>query len=114
LKTAILPIAEARDKRLTTTDTRQKNRSPKGQADEILARLGTLQKNASDDPAYAAALAQVVGTVRQSVIEIGEIGEALLEELGMMRVLASLGLTIGEFTHEIRLALETVKAQLHC
>jgi hypothetical protein len=28
----------------------------------------------------------------------------------MMRVLASLGLTIGEFTHEIRLALETVKA----
>lgn len=110
LKTAILPIAEARERRLTTTDTRQKQRSPKGQAEDILARLGALQKNATDNPAYAAALAQVVGTVRQSVIEIGDTGESLLEELGMMRVLASLGLTIGEFTHEIRLALESVKA----
>lgn len=110
LKTAILPIAAARDRRLTTTDTRQKQRSPKGQADDILLRLGALQKNAENNPAYAAALAQVVDTVRVSVVEIGETGEALLEELGMMRVLASLGLTIGEFTHEIRLALETVKA----
>ena len=110
LKSAILPIAAARDRRLTTTDTRQKQRSPKGQADDILARLGALQKNATENPAYAAALAQVVDTVRQSVIDIGDTGEALLEELGMMRVLSSLGLTIGEFTHEIRLALETVKA----
>jgi signal transduction histidine kinase len=110
LKTAILPIAAARDRRLTTTDTRQKQRSPKGQAESILMRLGALQKNAEENPAYAAALAQVVDAVRQSVVDIGDVGEALLEELGMMRVLASLGLTIGEFTHEIRLALETVKA----
>jgi signal transduction histidine kinase len=110
LKTAILPIAEARDRRLTTTDTRQKQRSPKGQADDILARLATLQKSASGDPQYAAALAQVVDSVRQSVVDIGATGQALLEELGMMRVLASLGLTIGEFTHEIRLSLEAVRA----
>lgn len=110
LKSAILPIAGARDRRLTTTDTRQKQRSPKGQADDILVRLNTLQKNASEDPAYAAALATVVDTIRESVVEIGETGESLLEELGMVRVLATLGLTIGEFTHEIRLALETVKA----
>jgi hypothetical protein len=105
LKTAILPIAAARDRKLTTTDTRQKQRSPKGQAEEILSRLNNLQKNASDDPDYALALAQVVDTVRSSVVEIGNTGQALLEELGMMRVLASLGLTIGEFTHEIRLTL---------
>lgn len=110
LKTAILPIAEARDRRLTTTDTRQKRRSPKGQADDILGRLAALQKSASDDPQYAAALSQVVDSVRESVLEIGSTGEALLEELGMMRVLASLGLTIGEFTHEIRLSLEAVRA----
>lgn len=110
LKTAILPIAEARDRRLTTTDTRQKQRSPKGQADDILARLATLQKSAADDPQYAAALSQVVDSVRQSIVDIGSTGQALLEELGMMRVLASLGLTIGEFTHEIRLSLEAVRA----
>lgn len=110
LKSAILPIAGARDRRLTTTDTRQKQRSPKGQAEDILARLNSLQRSATENPAYAIALSQVVDTVRQSVIDIGDTGEALLEELGMMRVLASLGLTIGEFTHEIRLALEAVKA----
>lgn len=110
LKTAILPIAAARDRRLTTTDTRQKQRSPKGQADDILARLSTLEKNARDNPDYAMALSQVVSSVRQSVVEIGDTGEALLEELGMVRVLSSLGLAIGEFTHEIRLALEAVKA----
>lgn len=110
LKTAILPIAEARDKRLTTTDTRQKKRSPKGQADDILGRLASLQKSAEDDPQYAAALSLVVDTVRESILDIGSTGEALLEELGMMRVLASLGLTIGEFTHEIRLSLEAVRA----
>lgn len=110
LKTAILPIAAARDRRLTTTDTRQKQRSPKGQADDILARLATLQKNAADDPQYAAALTQVVDSVRESIVDIGSTGQALLEELGMMRVLASLGLTIGEFTHEIRLSLEAVRA----
>jgi signal transduction histidine kinase len=112
LKTAILPIAAARDRKLTTTDTRQKQRSPKGQADDILIRLEALQKSAEENPSYAMALAQVVDTVRQSVVEIGDTGEALLEELGMTRVLASLGLTIGEFTHEIRLALETVKASV--
>lgn len=110
LKTAILPIAAARDRRLTTTDTRQKQRSPKGQADDILARLATLEKSARDNPDYAMALSQVVSSVRQSVVEIGDTGEALLEELGMVRVLSSLGLAIGEFTHEIRLALEAVKA----
>lgn len=110
LKSAILPIAGARDRRLTTTDTRQKQRSPKGQAEDILARLTSLQKNAAEDPAYATALASVVDTIRESVVEIGDTGETLLEELGMVRVLATLGLTIGEFTHEIRLALETVKA----
>lgn len=110
LKTAILPIAEARNRRLTTTDTRQKQRSPKGQANDLLNRLTALQESAENDPRYAAALSEVLDTVRESVLEIGNTGESLLEELGMMRVLASLGLTIGEFTHEIRLSLEAIKA----
>lgn len=32
----------------------------------------------------------------------GDEREAMLEEIGMLRVLASLGLSIGEFTHEIK------------
>lgn len=34
--------------------------------------------------------------------ELGVESKLLLEEIGMLRVLASLGLTIGEFTHEVR------------
>ena len=110
LKTAILPIATARDRRQTTTETRRSRRTPKGQADEIVAQLKEFQNNARNNPEYAAALSDVVKIVSDSVIEMGSTGETLLEELGMMRVLASLGLAIGEFTHEIRLALESVKA----
>lgn len=110
LKSAILPIADARDRRRTTTETRRSKRSPKGQAEDIIARLEALQGNARENPEYALALSEVVSTVRSSVVELGSSGEDLLEELGMMRVLASLGLAIGEFTHEIRLSLESIKA----
>lgn len=36
------------------------------------------------------------------VAKIGLDSQSVLEEVGMLRVLASLGLTIGEFTHEVR------------
>lgn len=41
---------------------------------------------------------------------IGNASQAVLEEVGMLRVLASLGLTIGEFTHEVRHALAALGA----
>ncbi|SHN44755.1 Signal transduction histidine kinase [Duganella sacchari] len=47
----------------------------------------------------------VIEKVEKFAERIGELGvesESLLEEIGMLRVLASLGLTIGEFTHEVR------------
>ena len=108
LKTAVLPIATARNKESTTTKTRQRRRTPKGQADEILEKLASLQKNAEEDPEYAAALSSVVAIIRESVIDLGFSGESLLKELEMMRVLASLGVTIGEFTHEIGISMEAV------
>ncbi|MFC5582790.1 sensor histidine kinase [Rhodanobacter terrae] len=43
---------------------------------------------------------------------LGRRAQELLEEVGMLRVLASLGLTIGEFTHEVRHALATLSAAL--
>lgn len=38
----------------------------------------------------------------ERIEELGAESKSLLEEIGMLRVLASLGLTIGEFTHEVR------------
>jgi len=113
LKTAVLPIATARNKESTTTKTRQRRRTPKGQADEILEKLASLQDNAKEDPEYAAALSSVITVIRESVIDLGVSGESLLKELEMMRVLASLGITIGEFTHEIGISMEAIRASIN-
>ena len=113
LKTAVLPIADARDKESTTTKTRQHRRTPKGQAEEILKRLVKLQEKADNDPQYAGALSEVLEAVRESVIVLGDTGESILQELEMMRVLASLGITIGEFTHEISLSMEAIKSSVN-
>ena len=46
--------------------------------------------------------AQNLLELADQVSKIGENSQTVLEEIGMLRVLASLGLTIGEFTHEVR------------
>ena len=43
-------------------------------------------------------ISEVLGVLQKA----GDEREAMLEEIGMLRVLASLGLSIGEFTHEIK------------
>jgi signal transduction histidine kinase len=56
-----------------------------------------------------------VASMQAAIEEIEDLGrraQELLEEVGMLRVLASLGLTIGEFTHEVRHALAALSASL--
>lgn len=48
----------------------------------------------------------------EEVARIGHDSQAMLEEVGMLRVLASLGLTIGEFTHEVRHVLAALTISL--
>ncbi len=49
----------------------------------------------------------------EEVLGLGLEGQRLLEENALLRVLASLGLTIGEFTHEIRHSLAAMVANLN-
>ena len=51
-----------------------------------------------------------VQTINQVIIEHIEERTVLLEEIAMLRVLASLGLVTGEFTHEIRYMFTTLTA----
>ena len=113
LKTAVFPIAKARDKESTTTKTRQERRTPQGQAKEILTKLEALQSNAAENSEYALALKTVVHSIQDSIVDLGESGQSILQELEMMRVLASLGITIGEFTHEVGISIETIKASIN-
>ena len=78
-----------------------------------MEKLASLQDNAKEDPEYAAALSSVITVIRESVIDLGVSGESLLKELEMMRVLASLGITIGEFTHEIGISMEAIRASIN-
>lgn len=48
--------------------------------------------------------------IEEAVAQQEEENKARLEEIAMLRVLASLGLTIGEFTHEIKHLLPAIRA----
>lgn len=58
-----------------------------------------------DAPSHADETARALEQLADEIDEIGTNSQQVLEEIGMLRVLASLGLTIGEFTHEVRHAL---------
>lgn len=50
--------------------------------------------------------------IKARILKLGETSQTVLEENNMLRILASLGLTIGEFTHEIRHSLTAMVANL--
>ena len=76
--------------------------------------IGTTQNddNSSMTARTQVVLDDVVAAVDELNVIISTAGEQqaqLLEELGMLRVLASLGIVIGEFTHEIRQTLNAAQ-----
>ncbi len=90
---AAIRIAEARGKKARASD--KKKATPGATAAALAARM-----RAGDLP------------TAEEIVALGDLGEALLRELGVMRVLASLGLTIGEFTHEVDLGFTALEADL--
>jgi signal transduction histidine kinase len=91
----VLRVGSARGKKLQA-GARKKPSSPLELAGEILNDLpeGT-------DPATAGL-----------ILQLGETGETLLAELRMMRILATLGLTLAEFTHEVALGFSALTADV--
>lgn len=69
---------------------------------EISRLLDEVEYNSRDGDAIGA---ETVDRIREGIAELGSLSISLLEERAMLRVLASLGLTIGEFTHEVRISL---------
>ncbi len=91
----VLRVGSARGKKLQAGGP-QKRRSLLELAEEILDDLPP-----GADPSAAA-----------RILELGEAGETLLRELRMMRILATLGLTLAEFTHEVALGFIAVSADV--
>jgi signal transduction histidine kinase len=117
LKAAVIRIGEARNKKTTpnrgSKKQKQLSTSP---ADEINKAAQALQQVAAElnnqlaeastgvgtTPEVAEQFRDRISNVQQIAENIQDISKEVVEENGMLRILASLGLVIGEFTHEIR------------
>lgn len=116
LTKSVLDIAEARGKKQFASDPpqNQKNeKKPSAQAKQLIdlfnnaidqtrqAREDSYSSSDSDNNSRSDEK-EFKNNFFEKVLELDYKAQHLLEENGMLRVLAALGLTIGEFTHEIR------------
>ncbi|MCX4139343.1 ATP-binding protein [Paraburkholderia sp. SEWSISQ10-3 4] len=99
-------IAEKRGKKIYAGDPRPvRPREPdESPADRVQRAMGALRTEASVLPP------PLVDDLEQGINELVSERSELVSEVEMLRVLASLGLSIGEFTHEIRHNLVALSA----
>lgn len=107
LKAATTRVAEARNKKVTAS---QKNAYKDDPGVTITKAYKSLDKTAKElvkagQPEQAKYIKTVSKQLQVASKAQNEQSGAVLEELAMLRVLASLGITIGEFTHEVRQSL---------
>ncbi|XVN18674.1 sensor histidine kinase [Pseudomonas corrugata] len=135
LVAGVVEIARARKRKLFAKDKKIEGRNAEGvaqdvrtQAAQVAEQLRTLAESATpnsqdnqktldftnDDSTTQSTesddAALKLNSLAEQVEAIGNASQSVLEEVGMLRVLASLGLTIGEFTHEVRHALAALGA----
>lgn len=135
LVAGVVEIARARKRKLFAKDKKLEGRNAEGvaqdvrsQAAQVAEQLRTLAESATPPPkdnqknldftnddnsaptTDAGDAASKLNSLAEQVEAIGNASQSVLEEVGMLRVLASLGLTIGEFTHEVRHALAALGA----
>lgn len=112
----IIKIAHARGKKTFATDPSTK-KTPVERAEHITTKFSTFVEKVSNSvgagprpAAEQAKLEEDASEILDEIVLLEKDSQTLLEELGMLRVLASLGLTIGEFTHETRHVLSALSA----
>ena len=115
LKAAVVRIAEARGKKISSSQKDwKKEADPAERVKEAAAKLSKAVAAAqaaskeNKDSAQIEEYDELMRTAKEAVSELRSVARAqeeLLEERDMLRVLASLGLIIGEFTHEIKQTL---------
>lgn len=124
LKSAVLRIASVRDKKLTAGQRdwkSSKDTSPsdkvRNAAGKIVSEMFAVLKKAAptdveDGGAQTKSIERLALELNSAADEQEVLVASYLQEIGMLRVLASLGLTIGQFTHEIRHNLSALRADI--
>jgi signal transduction histidine kinase len=115
LKSAVLRIAAVREKKQTA---HQRTWEPK-KATTPTEKLRETAQNLEIMAAKAGLPSEEVKTTKQAARELFAIAveqekqtENLLEEIAMLRILSSLGLTIGQFVHESKNMINVVSSDL--
>ncbi len=84
--------------------------------EDVRAAVGELRKSGADP---RESRERIEGAVRRlasatnAVVEIAQERDELLQEVSLMRILASMGLTIAEFTHDFSHLAETMELNLN-
>ena len=121
LVAGVIEVARHRKKKVFSTDERlpmsgnqESQVGLKERASEVANRLraiaGSVDSEHSGDTLDEDR--RSFSDIADEIELIGTKSEEALEEVGMLRVLASLGLTIGEFTHEVRHALAALSVAI--
>jgi signal transduction histidine kinase len=103
LKESVLRIAEARGKKGKASQRGYTQNEPKAVIDKTIKSFDKIAKDLSKagQSEQAKQLRTVSKQLKVAAAMQEEQSQTLLEEISMLRVLSSLGLTIGEFTHEV-------------
>ncbi|HDQ4554783.1 sensor histidine kinase [Pseudomonas aeruginosa] len=117
LMRGVITIAHARERKVFSTDNsvvkiKKIAPSPVELVDEIKVLIDDLSASASTSggEGWSSSTTERITDITKKAEQLGDVSETLLKEIGMLRVLASLGLTIGEFTHETRHVLAALSA----
>jgi signal transduction histidine kinase len=119
LKAVVLRIASARERKKTAGQRDWETKKPASTTEKLRDTADHIEHLASS-LATSGNVVEAVQSTRHIASQLKliaseqeEITRDMLEELGMLRVLASLGLTISQFTHESRHYLGALRADLN-
>lgn len=126
LLTGVIEIANARERKIFASDkprteTQESGEELKNVVEKASALAEKIRNIAEAEYGHsgesransdATEKSAVLLALANEVVQIGASSKSVLEEMGMLRVLASLGLTIGEFTHEVRHVLAALKISI--
>ncbi|WP_087500113.1 sensor histidine kinase [Pseudomonas sp. SID14000] len=121
LMKGVIAIAHARSRKVFSTDTYiQVKEKEKPTATALVEEIKELIEDLSyhaestdiplNESSWKNQASSKISSISEKAEQLGNVSESLLKEIGMLRVLASLGLTIGEFTHETRHVLTALSA----
>ena len=109
-------VGHLRGIKLKTNQKEWANQKPKEKLETINDKLSNLEKDVESEEVDVAKVKEEISNIKDEVTDVivtqDEEEQKIIDELNMLRVLAGLGLIIGEFVHEIKFFQSTFHANV--